>query len=123
MKRVKSNVKEAFLKNDFFIKILHTSRYLQIALLRLKPGAEISLETHDSMDQFFGFKGGKGKCFVEGKEYTVESGDVILLPAGSRDEVIKYDCHKKVRETNDFFNFNQKNTVRDKTKNVLKRIS
>jgi mannose-6-phosphate isomerase-like protein (cupin superfamily) len=123
MKRIKSKLGKALLENEFFKKILHTSRYLQIASLRLKPGAQINLETHESMDQFFGFKGGKGKCTVEGRDYFVENGDVIIIPAGSRDEVVKFDCHKKAKSTNDFFNFNQKIGAGNKTKNALKRIS
>jgi mannose-6-phosphate isomerase-like protein (cupin superfamily) len=123
MKKIRGKIEKTFLRNEFFKKILHTSKYLQIALLRLKPGAIISLEHHESMDQFFGFKGGKGKCLVEGHEYIVENGDVIIIPAGNEDEVIKFDCHKKVQGKNDFFNFNQKNVEKNKTKNVLKRIS
>jgi mannose-6-phosphate isomerase-like protein (cupin superfamily) len=123
MKRIKSNMEKTFNKDEFFMKILHTSKYLQIAVMRLKPGAEIHLDTHISMDQFFGFKGGNGKCIVGGHEYLVENGDVIIIPADSRDEVIKFDRHKKAKSTIEFFNFNQRSLAGNKARNVLKRIS
>ncbi len=123
MKRINSKIEKTFLRNEFVKKIVHTSKYLQIAILRLKPGAKINLVTHESMDQFFGFKGGKGKCTIESNEYIVENGDAIIIPAGSRSEVIKFNTHKKVNDTNDLFNFNRRNTEKNKSKNALKRIS
>ncbi len=114
---------KTLLRNNFLKSILYTSKYLQIALLHLKPGAQISLSTHENMDQFFGFKGGKGKCIIEGNEYSVENGDAIIIPAAAREEVIKFDCHKKIDGVNDLFSLNRRNSEKQKPKNVLKRIS
>lgn len=114
MKRINGNAENGLLKNDFFRKILHTSKYLQVALLRLKPGAEIELETHESMDQYVGFRGGKGKCNVEGHEYIVENGDVIVIPAGSGNDVTKFDCHKISKTSGNFFTSSQKDNTRSK---------
>jgi mannose-6-phosphate isomerase-like protein (cupin superfamily) len=95
MRRINYKVENGLLANELFRKTLHTSKYLQVSVLSLKPDMEINLGTHASMDQYFGFKGGKGKCIIEGHEYSVETGDVIVIPAGSENGVTKFDCHKK----------------------------
>ena len=123
MKRSKSNVENGALKTDIFRKILHTSKYLQIAMLSIKKGAEIALETHESMDQFFGFKGGKGKCIIDGQVYIVENGDVIIIPAGSEPEITKYDCHKTLKSSGNLFTSDLGDNFKIKAKNLMKKIS
>jgi mannose-6-phosphate isomerase-like protein (cupin superfamily) len=98
-----SNLGNGVFKNEFFRKILHTSKYLQVEILNLKPGEEIDLETHESRDQYLGFRGGKGKCTIEGHEYIVENGDVILIPAGSGSEVTKFECHPTAKINDNVF--------------------
>jgi hypothetical protein len=123
MKRIKSNLENGLLKTDIFRKILHTSKYLQIALLSIKTGAEIDLDPHDSMDQFFGIKGGKGKCIIKGQEYIVENGDVIIIPAGPDGEVTKYDCHNSPKISDNLFSSHLKDNLKSKGGNMMKKIS
>jgi len=54
----------------------------------IKPGEEIGEETHDDIDQFFRFEGGKGKVVIDGKEHLVKNGDGVIVPAGARHNVI-----------------------------------
>jgi mannose-6-phosphate isomerase-like protein (cupin superfamily) len=103
MKRLKSAIEKSLFKNGILRMILYTSKFLQVELLRIKSGTEIDLESHSNMDQFVGFKGGKGKCIIEGQEYVVENGDVIVIPAGSGNEVTKFDFHKKTKSMSNFF--------------------
>jgi len=123
MKRSKSTVEDGALKTDIFRQILHTSKYLQIATLKIKRGAKVALETHESMDQFFGIKGGKGKCIIEGQEYVVENGDVIVIPAGSVPEITKYDCHKTAKSPGNLFTSDLGDSLKINSKNLMKKIS
>jgi mannose-6-phosphate isomerase-like protein (cupin superfamily) len=91
MKGFKSNIERDSLKNENFRKVIYSGKHLQVVLMSLKPGEEIGLETHPSTDQFFRFEGGKGKCFIDGNEYKVENGDAIVIPAGSKHNVINTD--------------------------------
>jgi mannose-6-phosphate isomerase-like protein (cupin superfamily) len=102
MKSINSNLEKRLFKNEFFRKILHTSKYLQVEILNLKPGEEIDLETDESKDQYLGFRGGSGKCKIEGHEYLVENGDVILIPAGAGSDVTKFECHPASKIDNVF---------------------
>jgi mannose-6-phosphate isomerase-like protein (cupin superfamily) len=97
MKGFNSNIEKDALKNENFRKVLYTSKHIQLVLMSLKPGEEIGLETHVNNDQFFRFEGGKGKCIVDGNEYKVENGDVIVVPAGSKHNVINTDAVKGLK--------------------------
>jgi len=97
MKGFKSNIEKDALKNENFRKVLYTSKHLQLVLMSLKPGEEIGEETHINSDQFFRFENGKGKCIIDGNEYNVENGDVIIVPAGSKHNVINTDATKELK--------------------------
>ena len=43
---------------------------------------------HKDNDQFFRFEKGEGKCVIDGNEYLVKDGSAIIVPAGSRHNVI-----------------------------------
>ncbi len=92
MKGFKSNIEKNALGNENFRKVLYTSKHLQVVLMSLKPGEEIGEETHNNIDQFFRFEGGRGKCIIDGNKYDVENGDVIVVPAGSKHNVINTDA-------------------------------
>jgi quercetin dioxygenase-like cupin family protein len=108
MKRTQSSTKKELFKNEIFGKILYTNRYLQVVVLRLNPGSVIGLKTNTWMDQYFGFEGAEGKCIVEGHEYNVESGDVIIIPASSGNEAAAVKCHKKALDSHKLFTSDKK---------------
>jgi mannose-6-phosphate isomerase-like protein (cupin superfamily) len=97
MKGFKSNIEKDALKNTNFRKVLYTSKHLQVVLMSLKPGEEIGAEIHKTIDQFFRFESGKGKCIIDGNEYNVENGDAIVVPAGSKHNVINTDTGKELK--------------------------
>jgi len=97
MKGFKSNIEKNALGNENFRKVLYTSKHLQVVLMSLKPGEEIGEETHNNIDQFFRFEGGRGKCIIDGNKYDVENGDVIVVPAGSKHNVINTDAVKGLK--------------------------
>jgi mannose-6-phosphate isomerase-like protein (cupin superfamily) len=103
MKSVKKGLEKGLFRNGFFRKILLTSTHLQVEVLNLQSGEEINLESHESKDQFIGFRGGKGKCTIEGHEFLVENGDVLLIPAGPGSEVTKFECHQTANINNNVF--------------------
>jgi mannose-6-phosphate isomerase-like protein (cupin superfamily) len=39
-------------------------------------------------DQFFRFENGVGKCIIDGNEYNIKDGDVIVVPSGAKHNVI-----------------------------------
>jgi mannose-6-phosphate isomerase-like protein (cupin superfamily) len=97
MKGFKSNIEKDTLKNENFRKVLYTSKHLQLVLMTLKTGEEIGEEVHISVDQFFRFESGRGKCIIDGNEYIIADGDVIIVPAGSKHNVINTDASEELK--------------------------
>jgi len=82
-----SNIKRDVMENVDFRKVLYTSMHMQVVLMTLKPGEDIGEEIHNANDQFFRFESGKGKCTINGNEYSVSDGDAIVVPAGAKHNV------------------------------------
>ena len=88
MKGFKSSIEKESIANSDFRRVLYTSKYSQLVLMSLLPNEEIGLETHTSNDQFFRVEKGDGKCIIDGNEYSLTDGDAVVVPSGSRHNVI-----------------------------------
>ncbi len=97
MNGFKSNIEKDTVENDDFRKVLYTSHHLQLVLMSLKKGEEIGEEVHEDNDQFFRFESGSGKCTIDEHEYDVKDGDVLIVPAGARHNVINVDSSTELK--------------------------
>lgn len=97
MKGFKTNIEMEAVENGNYRKVLYTGEHMQLVLMSLKPGEEIGEETHLKSDQFFRFESGAGKCTVNGIAYEVKAGDVVLVPSGSKHNVINTDAHNDLK--------------------------
>lgn len=88
MKGFYTNIEQATVDNNNFRRVLYTGKHSQLVLMSLPVGEEIGLETHPTNDQFFRFETGKGRVIIDDTTYEVGSGDVIIVPAGSKHNVI-----------------------------------
>ena len=87
-KMFKSPIEKLTGENNFFRQVLFTGKYAQLVVMSLKPGEEIGEEVHPNVDQFFRFEKGEGKVVIEGEEFSVGDGDAVVVPAGSRHNII-----------------------------------
>lgn len=87
MEGYKSNIEQETINNTNFRRVLYTAKNLQLVLMALQPGEEIGFEVHEN-DQFFRFESGSGKVLIDENSYPVEDGDAVIVPAGSRHNVI-----------------------------------
>jgi mannose-6-phosphate isomerase-like protein (cupin superfamily) len=88
MKGFKSDIEKDTLENNNFRKVLYSGKHLQLVLMSLKAGEEIGEEIHRDNDQFFRFESGTGECKIDGNDYKVTSGDVVIIPAGAKHNII-----------------------------------
>jgi len=88
MKGFNANIEKETLENTNFRKVLYTGKHSQLVLMSLKPNEEIGMEVHADNDQFFRFEKGQGKCIIDGNEYNLENGSVIVVPAGAQHNII-----------------------------------
>lgn len=88
MKGFKSSIESDAVENTDFRKILYTSEHSQLVLMSLRPREEIGLETHENNDQFFRVEKGNGKCVIDGNEYGIRAGDAVVVPRGSKHNIV-----------------------------------
>lgn len=88
MRGFNANIEKETLENKNFRKVLYTGKHCQLVLMNLVPGEEIGMEVHPDNDQFFRFEKGNGKCIIDGNEYSLENGSVIIVPAGAQHNII-----------------------------------
>ena len=75
-------------ENEYFREVLFTGPHSQLVVMALKPGEDIGLETHAGTDQFIRVESGKGQAILDGKEYKLEDGSAVVIPAGTEHNVI-----------------------------------
>lgn len=97
MKGYKTNIEKDTMENKNFRKVLYTARKLQLVLMSLKTGEEIGEETHKEADQFFRFESGSGKCIIDGHEYEIKGGDVVIVPAGAKHNIINTSRNEELK--------------------------
>lgn len=88
MKGFNTNIEKATLENTNFRKVLYTGKHSQLVLMSLKPNEDIGMEVHADNDQFFRFETGEGKAIIDGNEYILGNGSVIIVPAGAQHNII-----------------------------------
>lgn len=81
------NIEEATARNEHYREVLFTAHHTQLVLMSLKPGEEIGEEVHD-LDQFIRFEAGEGSVILDGKTHHVGDGYAVVIPAGTRHNVI-----------------------------------
>jgi mannose-6-phosphate isomerase-like protein (cupin superfamily) len=57
------NIEEKTLANFYFRHVLYTSQHAQVVVMSLKPGEDIGMETHETVDQFCGLKREKARQY------------------------------------------------------------
>jgi mannose-6-phosphate isomerase-like protein (cupin superfamily) len=87
MKGFNINIEKETLSNNNFRRVLYTGKHSQLVLMCLQPNEDIGMEVHTDNDQFFRFEKGEGKCVIDGHEYEIGDGSVIVVPAGAKHNI------------------------------------
>lgn len=87
-KGFKQNIENLTKENSNFRKVLYTGTHSQLVLMSLLPNEEIGMEVHEDNDQFFRFEDGNGKVIIDETEYGVTDGDAVIVPSGSKHNVV-----------------------------------
>ncbi len=97
MKGFNTNIEKDTLENRDFRRVLYTGRHSQLVLMSLRPKEEIGMETHLDNDQFFRFEKGEGKCIIDGNEYALRDGSVIVVPASAEHNIINTSANQDLK--------------------------
>lgn len=74
--------------NDDFLRVLATTEHSELSLMAIEPGDEIGSEIHSGIDQILLGVAGSGKAVVDGEERPFATGDAVIVPQGSRHNII-----------------------------------
>jgi mannose-6-phosphate isomerase-like protein (cupin superfamily) len=92
------SIEKATLDNPFFRQVLFTGTHSQLVVMCLQPGEDIGEEVHDAVDQFFRLEEGNAKFVFNGKEeHVVGNGDAVVVPAGTRHNVMNTSSTSALR--------------------------
>jgi mannose-6-phosphate isomerase-like protein (cupin superfamily) len=83
-----SNIEKKSLENKYFREVLFTGPHSQLVVMSIAPGEDIGMETHDNVDQFIRIEAGIGRAVLNGKEYNLEDGSAVVVPAGTEHNII-----------------------------------
>lgn len=97
MKGYNGQIEKLTLENSNFRQVLFTGKKTQLVLMSLKPGEEIGEEVHDKVDQFFRFEAGEGKVIIDEQEYEVKDGDAVIVPAGSKHNIVNVSSSEDLK--------------------------
>lgn len=97
MKGYYGEIEKLTLENSNFRQVLFTGKKTQLVLMSLKPGEEIGEEVHAQIDQFFRFEAGEAKVIIDKQEYKVKDGDAVIVPAGSKHNVVNLSSSQDLK--------------------------
>ena len=87
MKGYIADIETITLANENFRTVLYTAQNCQLVVMSLKVGEDIGEEVHQ-LDQFIRCEQGEGKAILDGVEYVMGVGTVVLVPAGTRHNIV-----------------------------------
>jgi mannose-6-phosphate isomerase-like protein (cupin superfamily) len=110
-----ANIEEATIANENFRRVLYTAKHSQIVLMSLLPKEDIGEEVHQ-LDQFIRCESGQGKSVLNGIEHDFNDGFVVLVPAGTRHNIINTATDKAMKLYTVYSPPNHRDGVIHKTK-------
>jgi mannose-6-phosphate isomerase-like protein (cupin superfamily) len=87
MKGYITNIEKTTNENTDYRRVLYTGKNTQLVVMALKSKEEIGEEIHQ-LDQFIRFESGSGKVVLDGIEHDVEAEYAVVIPAGTKHNVI-----------------------------------
>lgn len=96
MKGYIANIEKITQENENFRQVLYTAKNSQLVVMSLKPGEDIGEEVH-TLDQFFRCESGQGKAILEGVEHSIGDGFSVVVPAGTKHNIINSSSDKPLK--------------------------
>jgi mannose-6-phosphate isomerase-like protein (cupin superfamily) len=84
------NIDNISQKNNYFRKVLFTTKNMQLVVMSLLPDENIPLEIHKDHDQFIKIEKGYGVAIIGNtnkKKVLLQKGDCIIIPKNTYHEI------------------------------------
>lgn len=76
-----TNIERATLDNPYYRHVLFTTDTMQLVVMKLNPGQNIPMETHQGT-QFVRIEQGKALVQIEKKRFYLTDDQIIMIPPG-----------------------------------------
>lgn len=96
MKGYVKNIEKLSLANENFRKVLYTAKNSQLVVMSVKPDEDLGEEVHP-LDQFIRCEAGVGKAILDGVEHEISDGFVVVVPAGTKHNIINTSSDKPLK--------------------------
>lgn len=97
MKGFISDIESKTFKNEYFRQVLFTAKNMQLVVMSLKPGEDIGVEIHETVDQFFRIEDGEGQIVMSSGATPFKSGDAFIVTQGTEHNVINTSNTKALK--------------------------
>ena len=85
-----NNIEDSSIKNNYYRKVLFTTKNMQLVVMSLLPDENIPLEIHKDHDQFIKIEKGQGVAIIGNttkKKILLQKGDCIIIPKNTYHEI------------------------------------
>jgi len=85
-----NNIEDTANKNNYYRKVLFTTKNMQLVVMSLLPDENIPLEIHKEHDQFIKIEEGYGVAIIgktKQKQIILQKGDCIIIPNNTYHEI------------------------------------
>ncbi len=96
MKGFVGNIEQLALANETFRTVLYTAKNCQLVVMSILPGEDIGEEIHQ-LDQFIRVEAGEGKAVLDGVEHGLSDGFAVVVPAGTKHNIINTSTDKPLK--------------------------
>ncbi len=96
MKGFVGNIEQLSLDNNTFRTVLYTAENCQLVVMSILPGEDIGEEIHQ-LDQFIRVEAGEGKAVLDGVEHGLNDGFAVVVPAGTKHNIINTSTDKPLK--------------------------
>lgn len=90
-------IEEQTERNEDFRRVLFTGDHEQLVVMKLDGGEKLDTETHPHIDQFFRVEDGEAIFVLNGKRHRVGPDEAVVIPAGTKHEVINASPTKPLK--------------------------
>jgi mannose-6-phosphate isomerase-like protein (cupin superfamily) len=72
-------------KKSYVYTVIDVSNleHLNVSLTVLHPGKETGGHSHEGAEEVYNFAEGAGKMKLDGREFAVKAGDIVIIPGGA----------------------------------------
>jgi mannose-6-phosphate isomerase-like protein (cupin superfamily) len=80
-------IEQKSLVNDFFRRVLYTSKESQVIFITLQPGEDLGFETHKKTEQMFYVISGRGVAKFKASKKLLDPGDFLIVPIKTKHNI------------------------------------